>query len=63
MRHNIKTVSLLPREVAICLCPVKDDLGLKAAGIYSIPCKYGKVYIGQTGCSIETRIKTPESLP
>jgi predicted GIY-YIG superfamily endonuclease len=37
--------------------PVKDNLGLMTAGVYSIPCEYGQVYIGQTGSSIEARIK------
>jgi hypothetical protein len=36
---------------------MKDDLGLKAAGVYGIPYECGKVYIGQTGRSIEARIK------
>jgi hypothetical protein len=36
---------------------VKDDLGLKTPGVYSIPCECGQVYIGQTGRSINTRIK------
>jgi predicted GIY-YIG superfamily endonuclease len=36
---------------------VKDDLGLKTPGVYSIPCEWGQVYIGQTGRSIDTRIK------
>lgn len=39
------------------LRPVKDDLGLKVPGIYSIPCKHGKMYIGQTGQFTETRCK------
>jgi hypothetical protein len=26
---------------------------MKTPGVYSIPCKCGKVYTGQTGCSIE----------
>jgi hypothetical protein len=26
-------------------------------GIYSVPCKCGHVYTGQTGCSIPTRVK------
>jgi hypothetical protein len=26
-------------------------------GVYSIPCECGKVYTGQTGCSIETGVK------
>jgi hypothetical protein len=36
---------------------VKDDLGLKTLGVYSMPCECGQVYIGHTGCFIETRIK------
>jgi hypothetical protein len=35
----------------------KDDLGLKIPGVYRIPCECGKVYIGQTGRSIEARCK------
>jgi predicted GIY-YIG superfamily endonuclease len=26
-------------------------------GVYSVPCECGRVYIGQTGLSVETRIK------
>jgi len=37
--------------------PVKDDLGLRTPGVYSISCEYSQVYIEQTGSSIETRIK------
>jgi hypothetical protein len=55
--YNIKTVCLLPRKVMSFLQPIKDYLGFKTLGIYSIPHEHGKVYIGQTGCSIETRIK------
>jgi hypothetical protein len=36
---------------------VKDDLGLNVPGVYRIPCERGKVYVGQTGKSIETRCK------
>jgi hypothetical protein len=36
---------------------VKDDLVLKSPGEYSVPCECGRVYIGQTSCSIETRVK------
>jgi hypothetical protein len=56
-RYNIKSVCLLPRKVANFLRPMKDDLGLKTLGVYSIPCECGQVYIGQTGRSIDTRIK------
>jgi hypothetical protein len=34
---------------------VKDDLCLKVLGMYRIPCECGKVYVGQTGRSTETR--------
>jgi hypothetical protein len=56
-RHNIKSVGLPPRKIANFLRPVKDDLGLKTPGVYSIPCECGQVYIGQTGSPIDTRIK------
>jgi hypothetical protein len=56
IRHNIKTVGLLP-NIASFLQPVKDDLSLKTPGVYSTFCECGKVYIGQNGCSTETRLK------
>ena len=37
--------------------PVSFVLGLRIPGVYSIPCECGQIYIGQTGRSIETRIK------
>jgi hypothetical protein len=36
---------------------VKDDLGLKTPGVYSVPCECGQVYTRKTGRSIETRVK------
>jgi hypothetical protein len=36
---------------------VKDVLGLQILGVYRIPCECGKIYIGQTGRSIEARFK------
>jgi hypothetical protein len=56
-RHNIKSVLLPPSNIPSFFRPVKDDLGLKTPGVYSIPCKCGQVYIGQTSFSIETRVK------
>jgi len=47
-KHNIKSVALPP---------VKDALGLRTPGIYRISCECGKVYIGQSGRSIQLRIK------
>jgi predicted GIY-YIG superfamily endonuclease len=39
------------------LRPIKDKLGLKVTGIYCVLCECGKVYVGQTGKTIETRCK------
>jgi hypothetical protein len=46
-----------PRVCCNMLRSVKDDLGLNVPGMYQIPCECGKVYMGQTGRSIETRCK------
>jgi hypothetical protein len=39
------------------LRPMKDDMGLRTLGVHSIPCGCGKVYIGQTGRSMESKVK------
>jgi hypothetical protein len=56
-RHKIKSVGLTPKKIPSFLRPVKDHMGLETPGVYSMPCECGQVYIGQTGCSIETRVK------
>jgi len=56
-KHNIKSVALPPRKIFGYLPPVKDALGLRTPGIYSIPCECGRVYIGQSGQSIQLCIK------
>jgi hypothetical protein len=56
-KHNIKTVAVLPMKIYSYLPPVKDALGLKMPIVYSIPCECGNVYIGQSGLSIQIRIK------
>jgi hypothetical protein len=56
-KHNIKSVALSPRKIFSHLPPVKDILGLRTPGIYSIPCECGRVYIGQSGRSVQLRIK------
>jgi hypothetical protein len=48
---------LPPRKIFSYLPPVKDALGLRTPGIYSIPCECGRVYIGQSGQSIQLQIK------
>jgi hypothetical protein len=55
-KHNIKSVTLPPRKI-FYLPTVEAALGLRTLDIYSIPCEYGRVYIGQSGRSIQLRIK------
>ena len=61
VKHNIKHVSLLPRKISSLLHLVKDHLGLRTTGVYSIPCQCGQVYIGQTGRYIGNTIKEHHS--
>jgi hypothetical protein len=56
-KHNIKSIALPPRKIYSNLPPVKDALGLRTPGVYSVQCKCGKVYIGQSGQTIQIRIK------
>jgi len=56
-KNNINSVVLPPRKIFSFLPPVKDALGLRTPGIYSIPCECSRVYIGQSGRSIQIRIK------
>jgi hypothetical protein len=48
------SVALPPKNIASYLPPVKEALGLKTPGTYSIPCECGKVYIGQSGGPFST---------
>jgi hypothetical protein len=61
-KHNIKSVALPPRKIFSYLPTVKDALGLRTSGIYSIPCECGRAYIGQSGQSIQIWIKEHERL-
>jgi len=56
-KHNIKSVALPPRKIFSHFPPVKDALGLRTPGVYSIPCESGRVYIGQSDRAIQLRIK------
>jgi hypothetical protein len=56
-KYNIRTVHVPKKKNRQLLRTVKDNLGLKIPGVYHIPCECGKVYIGQTGRSIEARCK------
>jgi hypothetical protein len=53
---NIQTVYIPAKNIHL-LRPAKDKLGLRTAGIYRIPCECGKVYVGQTGRTIEETLK------
>jgi hypothetical protein len=56
-KQNIKSVALPPKKISSYFPPVKDALGLRTSGVYSIPCDCGRVYIGQSGQAIQLRIK------
>jgi hypothetical protein len=44
-------------KLSSLLRPVKDHLGLRTPGNYRIPSECGRVYIGQTGRSVDIRLK------
>jgi hypothetical protein len=52
-KHNSKSVALPPRKIFNYLSPVKDAMGLRTPGIYSIPCECGRVYTGKSGLFIQ----------
>jgi hypothetical protein len=52
-----QSVSLPPTKISSYFPKVKDAMGLRTPGIYSISCECGRVYIGQSGQSIQLRIK------
>jgi hypothetical protein len=56
MKH-IKSVKLTHKKIFSYLPLVKDALGLRTPGIYSIPCECSRVYFGQGGRSIQIPIK------
>ena len=56
-KHNIISVTLPPGKISSYFPTLKDALGLRTSGIYSISCECGRVYIGQSGRSTQFRIK------
>jgi hypothetical protein len=56
-KYNIKSVAIPPKKISSYMPPTKDAPGLRTPGIYNIPCKCGKVYIRQSGRSIQLHIK------
>jgi hypothetical protein len=61
-RHNIKSVGLPHMKLSSLLRPVKDHFGLRIPEVYRIPCECGRVYIGQTGRSVDIRLKEHQRL-
>jgi hypothetical protein len=51
--HNILPL----RRISRLLQLIKQGLGFEYPSTHSKPCEYGKVYIGQTGSSVEPRTK------
>jgi hypothetical protein len=56
-KHDIRGINLPPKKIFNSLRPVKDVLGLKTPGVYCIPCECGKVYVGQSGRTVERRVE------
>jgi len=59
-KYNIKSVAIPPKKISSYMPPTKDAPGLRTPGIYKIPCECSKVYIGQSGRSLQLRIKEHE---
>ena len=57
-KHNIFSILKPINKIEGCLTSVKDKTPAEnLAGVYKIPCSCSKVYIGQTGRRIITRVK------
>jgi hypothetical protein len=56
-KQDIKSVALQPRKISSYFPTVQDALGLRTPGVHSIPCECVRVCIGQSGRSIQLRIK------
>jgi hypothetical protein len=59
-KYNIKSVAIPHRKITSYLPPVKDGIELKTPGVYVIPCECWTVCVGQSGRSIDLRIKEHE---
>ncbi|XP_046405046.1 uncharacterized protein LOC124170367 [Ischnura elegans] len=59
-RHNVETIQKPLGKLKALLGTTKDKLGLKTSGVYRIPCECGQVCIGETGRTIEKRLKEHE---
>jgi hypothetical protein len=55
-QHIIKSAGLPHTKLFSLLHPVKYNLQLRTPDVWRIPCECGRVYIGQTGCSMDIRL-------
>ncbi|XP_023310001.1 uncharacterized protein LOC108904855 [Anoplophora glabripennis] len=60
-KRNINTVFNTVRKVVAAFPKTCNNDQLQGPGVYNIPCSCGKVYIGQTGRHINTRLKEHKS--
>lgn len=56
-KYSIKNVAIPPRKISSYMPPTEDAPGLWIPGIYMNPCECVKVYIGESGRSIQVGIK------
>jgi hypothetical protein len=54
-QRGMKAIHMQLDKMVTHLRSFKDSQPLTKSGIYKIPCTYGRVYIGETGCHISTR--------
>jgi hypothetical protein len=55
--QHIMSVGLSHKKISTFLWLVEDNLGLRTPGVFGIICERGKVYSGQTGCSMDARLR------
>ncbi|XP_018569462.1 uncharacterized protein LOC108909566 [Anoplophora glabripennis] len=60
-KRNINTVFSTVKKVGAAFSKTCNNDQLQGSGVYSIPCSCEKVYIGQTGRHINTRLKEHKS--
>jgi hypothetical protein len=54
-KHTIRTVQIPKKKTAQMLRSAKGGLEHRVPGVYRIPCECGKVYVGQSGRTVEAR--------
>jgi hypothetical protein len=59
-KYNIKSIAIPPKKISSYMPLTKDAPGLRTPGINKFPCECSKVYIGQSGRSIQLLKKENE---